>query len=102
VVLYVTKPVAKIVGEFDLLELVTGTPEAVWNTTKASAGISKSFFLEYYAGRDSAVALSIGEVRRYGTPIEPSEMIEGFVPPQSFMYLDALDGSGRTGDLFTR
>ncbi|MGJ0394122.1 MAG: ASCH domain-containing protein [Methylocystis sp.] len=46
VVVYVTKPVARIVGEFDVNEIVDGSPQSVWEKTREYSGISEEFFLE--------------------------------------------------------
>jgi predicted transcriptional regulator len=35
---------------------------------------------------EHAVALKIGSTRRYETPINPKEVYDGFVAPQSFCY----------------
>jgi predicted transcriptional regulator len=88
VVVYVTKPVARIVGEFDVNEIVDGSPQSVWEKTREYSGISEEFFLDYYNGRERAVALAIGEVRTYPEAIDPQEAVRNFTPPQSFLYLD--------------
>lgn len=96
VVVYATKPVGKIVGEFDLDDVLADTPDTIWHVTSSASGISKSYFDDYFGGRDRAFALKIGEVRRYDQPVEPYEVIQNFTPPQSYMYvcnLSALNGA---------
>jgi predicted transcriptional regulator len=88
VVVYVTSPVSKIVGEFDLTDVFCEEPSLLWSRTQKFAGITEDFFLEYFAGREKGVALAIGEVRRYPTPINPSSLIKNFTAPQSYMYVD--------------
>ncbi len=104
VVLYVTKPVARILGEFQLLDICTGSPEVVWEETRYAAGISKAFFLEYFSDRKNAYALRIGEVIKYDEPIDPKAISSDFVPPQSFRYLEngvaSLAGTVSQPDLF--
>jgi predicted transcriptional regulator len=87
VVVYVTAPVMRIVGEFTVEHVLHDTPERLWNLTHQHAGISFEFFCSYFVGRAKAYALRIGAVKRYDQPIEPYEALENFCPPQFFRYL---------------
>lgn len=86
VVVYCTHPVAQIVGEFDIEEILYEHPEHLWEATQDASGIDVSYFHDYFEGREHAVALKIGSTRRYETPINPKEAYDGFVAPQSFCY----------------
>ena len=88
VVIYATKPVGMIVGEFKIAGIVDGSPEDVWESTRLKSGISKSFYYAYFSGKELAYAIKIGSLERYQQEINPYEYLEGFAPPQSFMYLD--------------
>ncbi|MVX35479.1 ASCH domain-containing protein [Myroides sp. LoEW2-1] len=88
VVIYATMPVGRIVGEFSISNVLMDTPEKIWLDTRNSSGISKSFFDSYFENRDKAYALEIGDFTQYEIPINPYKIIEGFVPPQSFRYLE--------------
>lgn len=94
VVVYVTRPVGMIVGEFDVAGIITETPDCLWERTWAHAGISREFFDSYFEGRESANAIEVAEVRRFGSPIEPNAAMPNFVPPQSYMYI--RDDLGRS------
>ena len=87
VLIYSTRPVGMLVGEFDIEEIVAGTPEQVWDVAHSEAGISRSFYDSYFGDRSVAFALRIGDVRIYSEPIDPSEAFENFTPPQSYMYV---------------
>lgn len=87
-VIYATMPVGMIVGEFDIDSIIKEVPEKIWSITQKYSGISKRFFEEYYNGREEAVAYVIGDVRRYERPLDPSEVIDNFTPPQSYMYIE--------------
>ena len=89
VVIYATKPVGKVVGEFEIGEIYRDKPSKIWAKTKKFAGIDKVFFDEYYEGRSIAVAIGVGTVQRYDEPLDLSELGAGITPPQSFRYLDA-------------
>lgn len=88
VVVYVTKPVGKIIGEFYIDEVVKEIPESLWNLTYKDSGISKVFFDKYFEGRDYAFALKIKSAILYKIPIDPYSKCRNFVPPQSFKYID--------------
>lgn len=88
VVIYSTMPVGRIVGEFSISKVLMDTPEQIWRNTKQKSGITKTFYDLYFENRNKAYALEIGELTQYKTPINPYELIDGFVPPQSFRYLN--------------
>jgi predicted transcriptional regulator len=88
VVVYVTRPIGKIVGEFDISEIIYDEPNLLWNRTQEFAGITKEFVETYFRGRERGFALAIGDVRKYDEPISPDNIIKNFTPPQSFIYLD--------------
>lgn len=89
VVIYATKPVGKLVGEFDVATVHIDAPEKIWNKTKKFAGIAKERYDEYYSGRNRAVAIAVGEVRKYDVPRDLDSIGKKIVPPQSFRYLDS-------------
>lgn len=87
VVIYATMPVGKIVGQFEIDEVLSDNPESLWGKTKQYAGISKSFYDSYYEGRSKAFAIKIGEVERFSVPQPISSLGVGIKPPQSYLYL---------------
>ncbi len=87
VVIYATKPVGKIVGEFKLKAVLEGTPEQIWQQTEKFSGIHKSFFDVYYRNRKKAYALQTEDVVRYAEPLEPKDFMADFVAPQSYRYI---------------
>ncbi|MFK0278623.1 ASCH domain-containing protein [Ensifer sp. NPDC090286] len=99
VVVYVTQPVGQIIGEFDVEEILCETPDELWALTSDFSGISKHFFDEYFSGRTRSFALAVGDVRRYDRPLDPSDLIENFTPPQSYMYVNDELGRPSTGQL---
>ena len=88
VVVYATKPIGKIVGEFCIEQIIEESPQLLWEKTHKNAGISKHFFDEYFEGKDTGFAAQIKSPRLYETPIDPTINDEKFVAPQSFRYLD--------------
>lgn len=92
VVIYATKPIGKVVGEFEILDIYSDSPSKIWEKTKKHAGVDKNFFDSYYEGKRIAVAIAVGEVQRYKNPIELAELGGSSLAPQSFRYLEAFEG----------
>ena len=87
VVVYSTLPVGQLVGEFEIDGVISDEPVALWETTQHGAGIDADFFDAYFEGRASAVAFKIGVTRLYPVPVDPKDVFEKFVAPQSFRYI---------------
>ena len=87
VVVYATMPVGKVIGEFEIDEVLQASPQALWSKTRQFSGISRSFFNEYFEGRDTAYAIKVLTVKRYRSPIDLERVAPTRHPPQSFRYL---------------
>lgn len=85
VYIYASSPVSKVVGEFQPVDILKGTPAEIWKRTKDFSGITESFFNQYYDGRDTAYAIVIQNLKIYDTPKELP-----FHAPQSFRYIEYL------------
>jgi predicted transcriptional regulator len=87
VLIYCTRPVGRLVGEFDIEDILEDHPERLWVKTRAGSGISKEYYDGYFCGRTQAFALKIGAVRPFAEHLDPAHVVENFSPPQSFMYV---------------
>ncbi|CAI3249954.1 ASCH domain-containing protein [Enterococcus cecorum] len=88
IVVYATKPFGKVVGEFEIDEIIEDDLDILWQETKSYSGISKKFFDEYFKDRDSGFAIKIKNFTAYDVPIELSEYDSNIkVAPQSFCYV---------------
>lgn len=86
VVIYASSPVSKVVGEFTIDKIIEDTPDKVWKLTKDKAGITKSYFDEYFRDKQIAYAIKINQATQYDKPIDLQNL--GIkCAPQSFMYL---------------
>jgi predicted transcriptional regulator len=88
VVVYVTAPVRRVVGEFDVLSIINESVFSLWEQTKQFSGVEEDFFFRYFQGRERGFAIEVGEVRPYQSPYCPIEHLN-VRPPQSFVYLDS-------------
>lgn len=84
--IYETAPTMQVVGEAQILGVLSDAPTALWEKTKEKAGISRDKFREYFKGCKTAYAYKLGEVTKYELP---KELIEFNTkqPPQSFVYI---------------
>lgn len=89
VVVYSTMPVGRVIGEFEIGEIISAKPEQLWKKTRSASGISKQFFSSYFANRSRAFAISVRSAQLYEKPIALSDLIGSAPPPQSFRYLSA-------------
>lgn len=85
--IYATKPIGKVVGEFDIETIYVDAPGRIWDRTKKFAGVKKAFFDEYFKGRNHAVAIAVGNVRKYEVPLAITTFGAKLTAPQSFCYL---------------
>jgi len=86
VFIYSTKPVGKIVGYFTFDSVLKGTPMEIWEICSEYAGILEDDFYRYFEGAKIAFAININRVFEIERPISPSNVIEGFKGPRSFIY----------------
>ena len=88
VYIYASKPISKVVGYFTIAAMIEDNPTEIWKITHKGSGITKEYFDAYFSGCDMAHAIVIGEVVKFDTPIDPREVIKGFIPPQNFTYTE--------------
>ena len=87
VIIYSTKPVGMLIGEFTIKSVLHDEVDKIWSKTNLLSGISHKFFKDYFSSQDMAFALEINNLTIYEEPIEPKEIIADFTAPQSFCYL---------------
>lgn len=87
VVVYASSPVKKIVGEFGIEDILYDDINALWINTRNNAGISKKYFLQYFANKSKGYAIKISTIKAYDIPLHLNS-VRISTPPQSFMYLD--------------
>lgn len=88
VIVYSTKPEGLIVGEFEVKKVLYESLDKLWSDTCEYSGITKDFFDQYFSGRSKGYALQINNPKRYKNPVNPFELFNSFVAPQSFKYVE--------------
>jgi predicted transcriptional regulator len=86
VVVYASSPVQQVIGEFEIDDILSFDPDAIWKMTKKHSGITEAFFYEYFADREIAHAIKIKKTKKYRKPLSIKDDFN-VVPPQSYVYL---------------
>lgn len=89
VVVYASSPVQQVIGEFEIDDILTSTPDEIWKITRKYSGISEQYFYDYFADREIAHAIKIKEAIKYKEPLSLKENYN-VSPPQSYLYLKEL------------
>ena len=86
IVVYASWPMQQVIGEFDIENILCEESERLWEITQEFSGITKQFFDAYFANKNEAYAIKVGEIRKYPNPKKLSDY-DIFYAPQSFAYL---------------
>jgi type I restriction enzyme, S subunit len=95
--IYASAPVQRVVASFESGRILEDHPALLWDQVRDHAGIRDSEFLSCFAGTSRGYAIEIGDLQVFDKPIDPKEVIPGFVPPQSYCYLDGLSLGASAG-----
>ena len=85
--IYSTYPVKKIVGYFEVNEIICESPQELWNSFSEVSGISKKDFFKYYANSNEGFAIKIDNLHIFEEYIDMSQY-DDFRAPQSFFYVE--------------
>ena len=85
--IYSTYPVKKIVGYFEVDEIIYKSPEELWNSYSEVSGISEKDFFKYFKDHEKGYAIKINNLKVFNEFIE----MKDFTAPQSFCYVENSD-----------
>ncbi|MGL6491982.1 ASCH domain-containing protein [Aeromonas veronii] len=88
VVVYVTKPVGKVIGEFTIDTIISDRPSTIWIKTSQDAGISEGYFNSYFSGVDIGYAIKVGALKKYEAGGFEISRLGVKRAPQSYMYIE--------------
>jgi predicted transcriptional regulator len=86
VVVYASSPMQRVIGEFEIKNILCEETETLWQLTHEFSGIDKLFYDEYFANKETAFAIQVGKICKFPNPKRLSEYDINFAP-QSFAYL---------------
>lgn len=84
--LYATVPVKGIIGEAVVAEKIIMNKERMWRLAKEKAGITSSYFDQYYRNSENACAYMLDKVKRYDKLV-PLKDVGILSVPQSYVYV---------------
>lgn len=85
IIVYASAPVQKIIGEFEIDQILMEDLNSLWNKTKQYSGISQEYFFNYFVNKYSGYAIKIKNAKRYPLP-KCIKKDFNLIPPQSFAY----------------
>jgi predicted transcriptional regulator len=85
VLVYSSSPVQKVIGEFQIEQIIKHDLETLWDVTKEFSGITEKYFYDYFADREHGFAIKIKKKTRFKVPKCLREDYN-LTPPQSFAY----------------
>ncbi|MBR6268501.1 MAG: ASCH domain-containing protein [Selenomonadaceae bacterium] len=86
VLIYSTSPVQMVVAQAKLKKVLVDAPDNIWELTKEKSGISRKFFMDYFASKKYAVAYELEDIEKFPEPKPLRDFGLGYVP-QSFAYV---------------
>ena len=86
VVVYASSPLQKVVGEFEIEDIINEDLDLLWEKTKEHAGIDRAYFNQYFAAKNEGYAIKIKTVTEYEN-YQSLKDDYNLTPPQSFLYL---------------
>jgi predicted transcriptional regulator len=88
VVVYASSPISKVIGEFEIDDIIVDDLQGLWEKTEAYAGISRDYYYKYFGAKSKGYAIKIKNAIRYPSAENLKEKYN-ITPPQSFAYLSA-------------
>lgn len=92
VYVYSSLPDGKVIGLFDIGEVIEGSPVEIWNKVGNQGAISKKDFFDYFGDSPRAYAIEIINPIEY----KPHKIISMSQVPQSFRYLLDINKISKT------
>ena len=86
VVVYASSPLQRVIGEFEINQILFDDIESLWLRTHEHAGIDRAYFFQYFTDKSKGYAIEIKNVQKYRTPFLLKERFH-IHPPQSFAYI---------------
>lgn len=86
VVIYASSPISKVIGEFEIEDILSLDVSELWAYTMEYSGVEKDFYDSYFSGKNIGHAIKIKSVKRYTRHKELHEF-DIKRAPQSFAYI---------------
>lgn len=80
IAMYVCAPTSAVIGYFNIETIIEGTPESVWESTKAEADITQRAFMKEFRDARFVYALKVADRYTINPPVTRAELL---VPPKA-------------------
>lgn len=90
VYIYSSSPEQRIIGYFTIEDIVSDTPKNLWQKFKRVGSIEENDFFDYFANKKIGYSINIKSYSRFKKAINPKDIFENFVAPQSYMYCEKI------------
>lgn len=88
--IYSTYPEKKIVGYFEVTDIICESPKELWNLFSDVSGICENDFFKYYSKSEEGFAIKIDNLQIFDEFIDMNAF-DDFRAPQSFCYIENND-----------
>lgn len=85
VLVYASSPVQRVIGEFQITQIINQDIHTLWHLTQDFSGISRDYFFKYFEDKIEGYAIEINTPIRYAIP-KNLKTDYNLLPPQSFAY----------------
>lgn len=95
VLIYSSSPEKALLGSAVVVEILSGSPEEIWEQVKEQAGVSRKEYDEYFGGAVMAIGMRVCAAQRLAQPIPLEDLRARWPwlrPPQSYRYVDVRLG----------
>lgn len=86
--IYSTSPSCRITGSAGIEGIIEGNKEEIWEKCFLYSGMAEKDFFEYFQGVKTGFAIEMKDILKFAKPIDPHEIFNEFIPPQSFCYME--------------
>lgn len=88
VIVYASAPISRVIGEFEIEDVIQKKLGDLWDDTKDHSGITEDFYLSYFQGKEEGYAIKVKKPVKYKEDFCIQEKF-GKRAPQSFVYIRA-------------
>jgi predicted transcriptional regulator len=91
VLIYASAPEMKLVGAFEVDDVIERAPSCLWRCVGKLTGITRKEFFSYFHGVQSGYGIRVRKVWKLDEPRSLSDLrraMPSFLPPQIYRYLD--------------
>lgn len=87
VLIYASRPVCRVIGEFKIADILSDTPDKLWEKTSHVGGINQADYFAYFANHPVAYAYQIENVKTFDSP---RTLLDYGLKhaPQNFVYVE--------------